>query len=1319
MNEDQIRIRVDFVNKSDAKSFISELRKAVTDPNLQKLTMRVNIQNRSEVERFLSQLQSEINRLSATKVTLQADYSHALKEAETYRKAMEGFEKQSSAYLLKKREYDNEMTKAQGIREQISALDRYIKILSIASKELKNQSDAHEKSAAAAKKAAEEREKSAERERKAAEDAEKARQKEAEAAKKAAQEIEEAERRAAEAAEEATERTVAAYEQRIGAVTDMLNAVVSMSSVFQDSLAGINSLFDLNIFRQAAAHINSAIFSTVSSSFDDMVTRYDILNTFEKYMNAVGVSSENAYDALDRVDQSIRGIPIGLDEAAQRLRRYQMFLDDIDEATNLTIGIQSAIFAGGANDQMRRTALYEIDRLLSAGDLATARQWNALIQGLGVSIRYLAEELNVPAKALPDMLATGTISAQEFLNALMELGKGESSAAQGLQELLNIYKGTIESWLSNIRFSVVRGGQRIGDAFNEGLSMSTGKGITDYLRLVRDSINDVSAATADFVRGNTSDYHRAIYLLRELFGTIDEFSASDTAKKTFAYMAEGIEGLTRVLEMVPANEAEDFLAYVMSLSTPMEKLLSMASGGTAVHAGVVRRFMDLDQAKLIEDVARNMGIIEEITYNLLKIPSDNALSEFISTMSVFGAPIAGLVSKLVTFAGWMQIVSGGAFGRKAVSLFETLAIKALYAKDAIAALISTIAGYAGGLVSALGGAVTVAGGGAFLGMAGLYKLLDYGQQNLFNWNSPRLKEMDDRLGKFSYTSAEQARALLLSYRKELEAIEKQAQKSFGFDEVTGQITGGYSEDDLRMKKVLEERISILEDYVGSLKNVKEDIKRLAESGDEFSPERVGMFLVGAQSDKVLDNLETYKTKFADTYESIRELVNEWNEMDEPEPLDLSGFVKGGGDTDQTDAIDTQTKIAKEAQELYKNLESLGSSDMAISAQRGIAERTKRWIDENDYQLLYEFYAGANAMFAEGKGKELAERLAEDADLLGEAGDFLTNAISGILNMPYLTEEKAKVEENLQAIKDIKRMIDETAEEVLVKTTTGDKRLNQMGRLAGDTVDTYEALKDATFTPFMTALPWEPEGKLADAKAAVDSITRNAHDLATGIKRDYTDILTTEYDKLTESEENAETANKNLAEQMDKTNSSISDHSEKVKALVSEFDLYRDSITDVINALRELGDMEVTPTVNIEPIFGGMPVTPQGRGGVKFNNTKGMRLVPQATGGLVHDTSSNITYGTDRVPTLLTPGEFVISRDAVKKYGVSLFDKLNTMSIGSMFTNMAAHLPSISHVNYSYSSTSNDNRQTNVNQYITTNNPDYSYRVASRFAYGLS
>jgi hypothetical protein len=76
-------------------------------------------------------------------------------------------------------------------------------------------------------------------------------------------------------------------------------------------------------------------------------------------------------------------------------------------------------------------------------------------------------------------------------------------------------------------------------------------------------------------------------------------------------------------------------------------------------------------------------------------------------------------------------------------------------------------------------------------------------------------------------------------------------------------------------------------------------------------------------------------------------------------------------------------------------------------------------------------------------------------------------------------------------------------------------------------------------------------------------------------------------------------------------------------------------------------------------------------------------MPMASGGLVPNmyAAGGLTIGTDRIPALLTPGEFVVSRPAVRSFGVDNLKAINNRQdskSGSMYNyNVSVNVSSMS------------------------------------------
>lgn len=420
--------------------------------------------------------------------------------------------------------------------------------------------------------------------------------------------------------------------------TGIANSFQSMASMFSDV-----SVTD-TLKRLATKYITEAFAGDLSSA----ISRYDILSTFVPYMQAAGVDEQTANASLARVNESIIGIPIGLDEAAQRLRRYQMFLGDVESATNLTIGAQNAIIAGGASEQMKNMAYMQIDRLLAAGKLNTSRQWLSLIQGLGVSMNYVSQAMgttNMTPKELAAGLTSGEISTESFLEALMELGKGESDAAAGLNNLLTIYKGTIEAWQASIRYASTRGQANVIDVLSDSLETLTGQGVTGYMKDYRDFINEVYGGIGSFISNNPELITTSLEKFNQLIESVSKFSASEFAMDVFSRLGEGVDLISRALEHIPAGKLEEFAAFATTVAGSIGSGM-VASSGLGQLLGVFERFKNFDFGRLIDDIATEVERMASVVEILLGVIPDGLMSNLMAFGLVWGKPLAAVLTSI-------------------------------------------------------------------------------------------------------------------------------------------------------------------------------------------------------------------------------------------------------------------------------------------------------------------------------------------------------------------------------------------------------------------------------------------------------------------------------------------------------------------------------------------------------------------------------------------------------------------------------------------------------------------------------------------------
>lgn len=443
----------------------------------------------------------------------------------------------------------------------------------------------------------------------------------------------------------------------INGVTTAVSALVEgladasrLTSDFADGIgnafSSMSSLFKTDIMRYATASLTHQFMQSLVGNLSNVTARYDILSTFVPYMQLAGVDAVTAQALQDRINQSILGLPIGLDEATQRFRRYNMYINDPERAANLVIGAQNAIMAGGSGEAARNQAYNMIERMLATGTLTNIRQWQSLMVGLGVSQRYIEQELGLPQGTLLENIREKTVSVDEFLAALERLGSGATDAAKGLESALDIYKSTLESWLSNIEFAVTRGNEKVLRAFNETLEIVSGKGITDYMKDYRDFLDSLFGGTADYIRNNPERVQQTLDIITQVLDAIGRFSLSGTFENALDYLQILADIVTSLLGEIPPGELEQFVAFATTLAGPLGSLFTAVSSGGPALIAVFERFKEFHFDTLIDSIVDNADSMAKLIEGFLDLFTDEELSGIIGFGLVWGKPIAAALTAL-------------------------------------------------------------------------------------------------------------------------------------------------------------------------------------------------------------------------------------------------------------------------------------------------------------------------------------------------------------------------------------------------------------------------------------------------------------------------------------------------------------------------------------------------------------------------------------------------------------------------------------------------------------------------------------------------
>lgn len=1209
-------------------------------------------------------------------------------------------------------------------------------------------------------------------------------------------------------------------------LSNIAGATASFANGIGDAFTSMAGLFDSNLFDYMQRKLTYMFTEGIVGDVSRIVSRYDILSTFTQYMDAAGVASDNAATALQRVNDAILGLPIGLDEAAYRLRRYQMFIGDINDATNLTIGLQNALLAGGASEGMRNIAYQQIDRLLSAGKLNTSRQWLALIQGLGVSLRYVTEEMGVTGMTTREFaagLTNGTISTDQFLRALMNLGEGTSQAARGLSGLLDIYRTTLESWISNIQFAAVRGGETVLKSLNEALLDVTDQGIVGYLRDLRDAMNEFYKGVGGFITGNPELLDRMIGSIQGLFDAIGRFSASDTATLIFNNLARGVDLLTRALNQLPTDEVEQFISFAVTLAGPLGALFDIVASGAPFVIAVFERFKDFDFEHLLDRIIEEVGRLAGVFETLLNLLSDEALTEIITFGLVYGGPAA---------AGFSAVAD--AFQGIASAL---ILINGLQGPSALSGATSIFAGLKGAvaglpeLIARVGSALSVIAGpvAALAAAVGVMQHLAEGETQNFRQQYGFANRMSrDELEKWISDAEQQYAAMQREYRLQssemslpgededlgykMRALGQDIEEAKGVLDSMGPSASGAADGlnefadavttatDAEEKAVdtsqtLESRLTEINNRISvAAEQVSSTLSKQIDIFTEYEQAATRAFTGENSLTSALDSnikaLEDYEKNLEAAARIIAENPDIGFDVSSLFQRVVAGGLDSAGDLaglveafeNDYDAFLGYIEKYVEEQELQISVESwaamlsagLSSEDMALklSEDFGMAignalKRVPEVVAEglSTDALREEMFAlkGGKAFEGVGEGlkeqfstvgQSIAEGVAEgvaEADMSEAGQQFVDSTADAVaqadkseigkaLTVGMFDDVTVDIEGLLNAIADAVRSgdmdpISQAFAERLPETLSGFTTLmsEEGAELFVGFVDLRDLLNDLyeVLGTIYSGLGMLRKDQLAPLTEET-SLYADTLEYLNLVGIEPLETSTVEFyethipeliialinliDRIRELIDELESLNDTLEETRRRTDElkTASDQlAHVIQAKIPVMQQFIGVIDGIGSAAGEAAEAvaELAAAMSsLESKSVGLSFEAPSAGSVSGAGV--IRPAYRASGGF-------IPRGTDTVPAMLTPGEFVMRRSAVKAFGVDFMKKLNNLDIGGMVAAMYRQIPHMAGFMPIYNNTyNNDNRNISVDQHIYTNNPSYTYRMASRWAHAL-
>lgn len=357
------------------------------------------------------------------------------------------------------------------------------------------------------------------------------------------------------------------------------NAVQNMTSPFMNVYRGLT----MGLGYQALGKVMEGI----TGSFE----RYDTMRTYDKVLNQLGmnaskkfrVGTDRARTAVDNLEQSVLGLPTGLDEMVASMRRYAGATGNVEKATKLAIAANNSYIAGQMDSRAQLFTERQLLALAGGAELA-ATQWDSLRRNAPMAIRAVADALNMNVQDMITKLKSGEISGQKFLDVFTNVGT--QGKIKNAAQKMKMTWGAVSQNISN---AFHRMGSNVLETLDDVFKKTTGR---DFLQTVlgvdkngnavgggiKNFIDDISQSIQDFIKANPT-------AITDFF---NDFKSIDWKGMMKGY-ADFARGFAKVFTWLGKTIGGDKFIKAMLLGNIGGKIFSAAGGLIRGLAGPLAR----------------------------------------------------------------------------------------------------------------------------------------------------------------------------------------------------------------------------------------------------------------------------------------------------------------------------------------------------------------------------------------------------------------------------------------------------------------------------------------------------------------------------------------------------------------------------------------------------------------------------------------------------------------------------------------------------------------------------------------------------------
>lgn len=350
------------------------------------------------------------------------------------------------------------------------------------------------------------------------------------------------------------------------------------------AITGITSPFT-RFFSGMIMGAGFAAINKITSGFSGMFERYDTMMNYSRSLSALGFSADDAQKSVEKLNESVLGLPTGLDEIVAAQKIYVGATGDLTKATDLAIAANNTFLASGTQSREQRFIQKYLSALGSGADL-TAAQWASMSRIAPLAMRAVAKELGYADDKYKEFntdLQKGNIESEKFLDAFIKIGTSGVVA-----DAANVMKMSWEGLSANLGNATKRMGESALKAVDEVFKAYNGRTLLQTLLGVDANGNAMGDGIKDWINGLSQELQNWIKAnparITEFFENLKKIDVAGMLKGT----AEAIMNIADAFVKITSKIDISNLGKIMIYGSLLGKFLTVTGGFVKGFAGVAR-----------------------------------------------------------------------------------------------------------------------------------------------------------------------------------------------------------------------------------------------------------------------------------------------------------------------------------------------------------------------------------------------------------------------------------------------------------------------------------------------------------------------------------------------------------------------------------------------------------------------------------------------------------------------------------------------------------------------------------------------------------